>query len=473
MSTVVRTGPAQAVRPEAVTLPIVALALGILGDRTLAAPLGLGAAVAAGAAVVAFVMVHRKSLDAARWVAAMAALTAAAGLAWRDSPVLHGLDVLLFAGALGLLANGTADRASLSAFALRVARSGAFMAFGAPPVIARLPWARLQSGRSWRHTFAVARGLLLAVPILLLFALLLANADAVFALRLRELFDIDLGALVWHALVITFLSWLAAGLLNAGASTSGEALAPRPEWMATGAIEAAVVLGLVDLLFGGFVWVQVRYLFGGARWIDAAGLTYSQYARRGFFELVAVTALVLPLLLFAHWIVRPAAPGRRVVLALAGVQVGLVGVMLVSALKRMGLYQAEYGQTELRFYTTAFMVWLAGLLAAFLLSVLPGRRDLFAQWAAASAWIVVIALHAINPDAHIVATNRTLRSGFDAAYALTLSADAVPELAATAPGLEEGKRDLIWLVLRQRWDTEGDWRRWNLSRGRAEQAFAR
>jgi len=312
------------------------------------------------------------------------------------------------------------------------------------------------------------------VPVLLLFALLLANADAVFALRLREIFDIDLGALVWHTLVITFLSWVAAGFLNAGASMGGEALAPRPAWLATGAIEATVVLGLVDLLFGGFVWVQVRYLFGGARWVDAvAGLTYSQYARRGFFELVAVTALALPLLLFAHWIVRPDAPGRRVVLALAGVQVGLVGVMLASALERMRLYQAEYGQTELRFYTTAFMVWLAGLLAAFLVSVLPGRRDLFAQWAAASAWIVVVALHAVNPDAHIVATNRSLRSGFDAAYALTLSADAVPELAATAPGLEEGKRDLIRVVLEQRWDTEGDWRRWNLSRGRAERAFAR
>lgn len=468
MSTVVRTGPAPAARPEAVTLPVVALALGILADRTLAVPLGLGAAAAAAAAVVAFVTVHRDSLDAPRWLAALAALTAAGGLAWRDSPVLHGLDVLLFAGALGLLASGTSGRTSLSAFAVRGARSGAFMAFGAPPVIGRLPWARLQGGPSWRHTFAVARGLLLAVPVLLLFAVLLANADAVFALRLRELFDIDLGALVWHTLVIALLSWLAAGLLNAGASAPGEGLAPRPAWLATGAVEATVVLGLVDLLFGGFVWVQVRYLFGGARWVDAvAGLTYAQYARRGFFELVAVTALVLPLLLFAHWVVRPAAPGRRVVLALAGLQVGLVAVMLASALERMRLYQAEYGQTELRFYTTAFMVWLAGLLAAFVLAVLPGRRDLFACWAVASAWIVVAALHAVNPDAHIVAANRALRSGFDASYALTLSADAAPELAATAPGLDDAKRDLVWLVLRQRWGTEGDWRVWNLGRGRA------
>jgi hypothetical protein len=255
MSSAVRIVPPERPRGEAApiprALPVVAVALGIAGDRALGWPPGLGAGLAAGACVIAFVVLHRRSLDAARWGAALAALTAAAGLAWRDSPVLHALDVILFAAALGLLASGAATPASLGAHALRVARTAAYTALGAPPVLGRLPWSRLGHGPSWRLALALARGLLLATPVVLLFALLLSNADAVFALRLRALVDVDLAALVRHTIVAAALSWLAAGLLNAGVSARGPALPGRPAWTAAGAVEAAVVLGLVDLLFGG------------------------------------------------------------------------------------------------------------------------------------------------------------------------------------------------------------------------------
>jgi Domain of unknown function (DUF4173) len=62
-----------------------------------------------------------------------------------------------------------------------------------------------------------------------------------------------------------------------------------------GIVEIGIVLGLLDLLFLTFVVIQVRYLFGGAGRVAAtAGLTHTEYARRGFFELVTVTALALP-----------------------------------------------------------------------------------------------------------------------------------------------------------------------------------
>src|SRR4030095_10853837 len=90
---------------------------------------------------------------------------------------------------------------------------------------------------------------------------------------------------------------------------------------------------------------------------------YPAYARRGFFELCAVTALVLPMLLVAHWLLRPESPREALAFAvLAGAQALLVLVMLVSALERMRLYREEYGLNELRFYTTAFMLWLGVLL---------------------------------------------------------------------------------------------------------------
>ena len=39
--------------------------------------------------------------------------------------------------------------------------------------------------------------------------------------------------------------------------------------------------------------LQVAYLFGGLDTLDAAGITYAQYARRGFFELVAAACLAV------------------------------------------------------------------------------------------------------------------------------------------------------------------------------------
>ena len=64
----------------------------------------------------------------------------------------------------------------------------------------------------------------------------------------------------------------------------------------------------------------MRYLFGGSEWVQrVAGLTYAEYARRGFFELVVVAALVLVLLLIAHWLLRPeGGADQRVFAVLAG-----------------------------------------------------------------------------------------------------------------------------------------------------------
>src|SRR5439155_19156209 len=138
--------------------------------------------------------------------------------------------------------------------------------------------------------------------------------------------------------------------------------------------------GMLDLLFGVFVLLQIPYLFGGAQHVvTRAGVTYAAYARRGFFELVFLSALVLPLLLHSHAMLRNAGRGGELIYRLlGGTQVLLVMVIMASAVLRMRLYQAEYGLTELRFYTTAFMVWLALVFAWLVPTVLCGLRQRFA-----------------------------------------------------------------------------------------------
>ena len=249
---------------------------------------------------------------------------------------------------------------------------------------------------------------------------------------------------------------------------------PSQQWLALGIIEVGVPLGLLNLLFLVFVAVQFGYFFGGAASVSLTpGLTYSEYARRGFFELVAVSALVLPLLLFAHWVLVKEDPkAERTFRWLAGFQLVMLAVIMASAFQRMRLYQREYGLTEQRLYPTAFMAWLAVVFVWFALTALRGERQRFAFGAMVAGFVLLGALHAMNPDALIVRVNAArLAEGrkFDVHYATRLSADAVPELLTVLPNLPPNDRCVVAGRLLRAWSPPEapDWRTWNLSRARA------
>jgi hypothetical protein len=167
-----------------------------------------------------------------------------------------------------------------------------------------------------------------------------------------------------------------------------------------------------------------------------------------------VVAIVIPTLLAAEWLIETG--GKKTFRILALAQVLLVFVILVSAYRRMQLYVDTYGLTQQRLYTTAFMFLLAALLAWFAATVLTGHRERFFLGAIVSGLIVVIVLHAINPDALIVRTNVAQKRPLDLEYLLSLSADADPELVAAHLPCTKWRR------------VKGDWRSWNYSRDVAD-----
>src|SRR5919108_468823 len=204
--------------------------------------------------------------------------------------------------------------ATLTDYALTVVYAFVHAVGGSVPLLFQeIRWRQLPGGRWYALALAAARGVLIAIPVVLVFGALFVAADPVFERLVAGLFDWDLGEVFDHALGTAVCAWLAAGLLRGvllepdGARAAGAAAAPgaRASGWSLGAAEIGVALGLVDPPFLAFVLVQVRYLFGGAAQVSpATGLTYAEYARRGFFELVAVTALTLPLLLLAHSFLR-------------------------------------------------------------------------------------------------------------------------------------------------------------------------
>ena len=480
----------------------VALILGSLGDMLLrATPWGLNVLVWTTLLVVTAVVLARVwnvgLAGEGRWFLPLAVLFAA-GVVWRDSITLGFLDVVAALVSLSLAAlwgrTGRVRLRGLSEYIIGGFYTGAVSAAGPLPAsVQDVRWAEVVRGHRSGQALAVARGVTIAAPLLFVFGALFVAADAVFENLVIEVFDIDLVDILGHLFLIGFFFWISAGLLwlfllsrePGGFSFS------RPNVLSLGITEVGITLALLDLLFAAFVFVQIRYLFGGAETIvTSAGLTYSEYARRGFFELVTVTALALPVLLVAHWLLRGEERAhRRVFGGLAGAMVALLFVVVASALYRMHLYTSEFGLTELRFYTSAFMFWISVLLLSFLPTVLTGRRDRFALVVLTTGFAAIVVINAINPDALIASTNiARLEEGkrFDPEYLTNLSAEAAPVLVRAMPEIGdrriyppyEGvtpsgeKKTFEGPTLRgeilNQWSAEGDWRTWNVSRQRAD-----
>jgi hypothetical protein len=286
-------------------------------------------------------------------------------------------------------------------------------------------------------------------------------------------------------------AWLATGYLRGFLTGTelpplrvllrdGALLSLLPRRPRLGITEVATALAALDLLFLLFVIVQFRYLFGGDALVQVTpDLTYAEYARRGFFELVFAVVLVVPVLLAADWLLaRERSRDHLVFRGLAGVQIGLVLAITASAFQRLRLYHASYGLTESRFYAMVLLIWIGGMLLSLGATVLRGRRDWFAFGALASGLATVAVLFIVNPDANIARTNVARMSSadasvrFDVAYATSLSADAVPVLIDALPALPRDVQCPLARHMLQRWapNSERSIRSWNWSASRASEA---
>lgn len=314
-----------------------------------------------------------------------------------------------------------------------------------------------------------ARGVAWSLPVVLPFLLLFASADPAFEAITRDF--VDLPQLISHVALWSVLAWLGLGWLGVAVFPSA---APAELRVRMGGAEARWVLSLLSLLFAAFVAVQFRYFFGGAELVrSVTGLTYAEYARRGFFELVTVAGLLLVVLLVVDWLTRlEPARSRRVLRVLACVLIALLGVILVSAMQRMRLYIAEYGFTEDRFFTTAFMLWLVVVFAWFGATVLRERRGAFLGGVYATGIAAVFVLAAIDPIGRIAAHNveHGQRTGrYDAMHLTSLGADAVPVVVAALPALPHDQRCVAQARLIGWLGDDTSWpaRSWNRSRERA------
>jgi hypothetical protein len=339
--------------------------------------------------------------------------------------------------------------------------------------------AKVRSPRPLRY----ATGAALALPFVVLFTSLFAAADGVFDSRLRDLLELewlrDLG-LGWRIVLGAAVAWSATGAL----AWMRREIPPSParrRWLASDTAVAALVI--IVGLFGMFAALQVAYLFGGRDTLEAAQMTYSSYARRGFIELVAV-ATVVGALLFAFGTFVERRGRDYVVVALA--LIGLTGIVLLSAAYRMSLYQLTYGWSELRLYASALIALLAVALVLLAAAAVTDRMRLVPGRLVIAAVAIALAVNALGPARFVATANLDrfadpshlppdAQRDLDVWYLAALGDGAVPVLVERLLTLPEPQRARLVDALRYpeaHRPRTSDWQSWNWDRARATEAFA-
>jgi two-component system sensor histidine kinase BaeS len=357
-----------------------------------------------------------------------------------------------------------------------LSRAGAAFIAASPPVAAlqatRESWSRLadsaQHGDA-RRSLPIVRGLLLALPIVIVLWLLLATADPHlerWATAVRE-------AIATLAFVPRLIFGLASFVLLFGAYTlasrpaepSAELFAePHPEQypVSFAPTERTIVLASVAALFALFVALQITAYLGDPAALAGSGITYAEWARRGFGELATAAALVTLLIVaLDRFAVRGDARAEHRARLTALVLVALTALITLSALRRVALYEAAYGYTTARIEAQFFMAGVGialALLATELRATVDARR--FARRSAlAAAALITLFVH-WNHDAFIVRRNVQRFAGtekLDVRYlTLLLSPDALPALIAARGSLGPKQDSLLNSCLARRLENGRD-----------------
>ncbi|WP_020391294.1 DUF4153 domain-containing protein [Kribbella catacumbae] len=332
-----------------------------------------------------------------------------------------------------------------------------------------LPWLgrSLQAVTGVRKSAAALRTVVWSLLGVLVFGLLFASADALFAKWAGAVIpDLEFDSFVLRA----FLTVAVGGVVLAAAylalnppsveahSESVRPVARRYEWLAP-------VL-IVDAVFLVFLAAQATASFGGHDYLErVTGLTYAEYVHQGFGQLTVATALTL----LVVWAAARKAP-RTTTADLAwlrgslGLLCVLTLVVVASALYRMHVYQEAYGFTQLRLLVDVFEGWLGLLVVGVLVAGVTLKASWLPRAALLSGASLLFLLAAINPDAWIAQHNvdrYTATGKVDWQFLQALSDDAVPVLAklpAEAANCALKGYDV----------KDDDWLEFNLGRHRAE-----
>ena len=404
------------------------------------------------------------------------------GFALTTTPPFPGFIVLADAMLLGLavITLGAERWADLSA---RLIAAVPFLApirvFGA----AAQEVAGAPASVSTPRSRALLRGALLTVPLVIVLVALLASADPIISWGTDRITS-WLPDWSFPARLVFFL-FLLAVTLGANALGMRQASARLPQFpdvpgrISIGMTEQRMILWSAAVILWLFVALQVSYFIHPPPAALGTGVTFAEFARRGFGELSFAVTIVGAIIIILEY-ARPATLSDRDRATLQRLDFALIialELILISAFRRVLLYENAYGFTDSRLIAQVYMAGMALALAALAWEISRGSISVsFGRRVAEIALGALTVLVFWNSQAWIANKNidRIATGGkFDAGYLATLSRDATPTLIKRLPEIPEGQRGIIEVRLACR-NVPGElrWFEWNRSVVAAKEALA-
>ncbi len=316
----------------------------------------------------------------------------------------------------------------------------------------------------------ILRGVLITTPVIVLFTVLFAGADPVFHALLSKIFTLDFPHPEHLYIILIAFAFMCGAFAYSFKSESAVRSAASSPVRPLGHIEISILLGSVNALFIIFIGLQATYFFGGIVNIANDTFTYAEYARRGFFELIAISAITLIIILVVEKLIQRSAEHhsqhfRYLSTALAA----QVMVLMIFAFNRLSLYESVFGFTTLRLYSHAFIVLLAAVYMFLMYKIhVDTRESTFALGVFSMIVLFVAGMNVLNPDAFIAQKNleRFISTGkIDFEYISRLSFDASSVAVKIFENGDVHERASLGRVLYDRAIAENaPWQSWNVSR---------
>ena len=241
-------------------------------------------------------------------------------------------------------------------------------------------------------------GLGCAVPVLLVVVPLLVASDDAFRGMLEDVFQNTRNA-VFKLIAGLVLSPF---VISYGLSLKTGRVAKFKDKKHTGVENIYLIsfLSAIAMCYILYLFSQLAYFFSAFQgFLPEGGMSYAQYARKGFFEMCVIAVINLVLVLTALLIARKRdGKVRGAVKALATFIGVFTMVIIATAISKMVLYIDVYGMTVLRVTTSAFMVFLSVVFICVILRIYIIKINIV-KVSLLAAGCVVLALGTVNVNA--------------------------------------------------------------------------
>jgi Domain of unknown function (DUF4173) len=272
---------------------------------------------------------------------------------------------------------------------------------------------------------AIVRGLAITIPVVTVLLFVLYTADPVFAKITRDFMDTLFGRAAISLILFTFLFILYKSVITHTWGNDGLAHPGRKYEPLILNISVASIL-LV------FMLIQIRYVFmyvspDDLQQIGITSLTYSEYVRKGFFELLIAAAISCSAILYAIRSIHKLAPNDKKILQItATIVASETAFLLISASKRVLEYNAAHGMTRARIFGIIFLIWLFLALTIMVINIVKRIENYRVFMSVVGLFTIgLVSVNLINIDGLVATQFRpTVNKEVDYYYIADLSPDA-------------------------------------------------